>query len=311
MLRKLIDSIMHSQPVQLVIRLLKQFHLPKSQVSLYTLILLFISELRDEHLIERANNVAFSFTLAIFPSIIFLFTLIPYIPIDNLQGQILDLLHQVMPEMVFQQASSTIVDIISKPRGGLLSVGFFMALIFATNGTWAMMKAFNRTYKMVEKRGFIKSRLIATGLTFMLAFVLVLAIALLIIGQQIIYWLMNVGILKGDFIYYLILGLRLVVIFVVFQLATSCIYYFGPAVKDRWHFFNPGSVVATLLSLAVSFGFSYYINNFGTYNKLYGSIGALIAIMIWFSFLSIFLMVGLEINVSLDKAKRLRRHEKI
>ncbi|WP_085516464.1 YihY/virulence factor BrkB family protein [Marivirga sericea] len=291
-----------------IIHFLKRKRLKRSGVSYFTLIKIFIDELGDHNLIERANNVAFQFTLAIFPAIIFLFTLIPYLPIDNLQQEVMSLLEETMPESVYEVAQSTIVDILSKSRGDLLSVGFIFALYFATNGTSALMTAFNQTYRTKDSRGFIKAKAIAIGLTFLLAFVLVASILLLIVAQQLIYFLEDFGIINDTLEVYIFVGLRFLVIFFLFQIAISVIYYWAPAIHKKWHFFNPGSILATFLCLAVSFGFSIYINNFGTYNKLYGSIGALIAIMIWFSFLSLFLIIGLELNVSLEKAKENKLH---
>jgi membrane protein len=287
-----------------LIHFLKRKKLKRSGVSYFKLIQIFFDELSDHNLIERANNVAFQFTLAIFPAIIFLFTLIPYLPIENLNQEVMSLMEEIMPPSVFEVAESTIFDILSKSRGDLLSVGFIFALYFATNGTSALMTAFNQTYRTKDSRGFIKAKAIAIGLTFLLAFVLVASILLLIVAQQIIYFLEEFGIINDAFEVYIFVGLRFMVIFFLFQIAISVIYYWAPAIHKKWHFFNPGSILATFLCLAASFGFSFYINNFGTYNKLYGSIGALIAIMIWFSFLSLFLIIGLELNVSLEKAKQ-------
>ncbi len=295
--------ILSINPVSKFLRFLKRTKLKKSGVSYFNLLQIFIEEVRDQNIIERANNVAFHFTLAIFPAIIFLFTLIPELPIDNLTEQVMMFLEDTIPGSVFQEVEVTIEDIISKSRGGLLSIGFILALFFATNGTTALMNSFNRTYKTKDSRGFIRSKLIALGLTFLLAFVLFSAIVLLIVAQQGITFLESKGLFNRDLEIYVFIILRFLVIFFLFQMAISLIYYIAPAVKEKWHFFNPGSILATFLCLAASFGFSFYINNFGTYNKLYGSIGALIAIMIWFSFLSLFLIVGLELNVSLDHAK--------
>jgi len=305
---KYLRIIMSIRFTRNIIHFLKRKHLKRSGVSYFTLIKIFIDEISDHNLIERANNVAFQFTLAIFPAIIFLFTLIPELPIDNLNEEVMGFLEETMPPSVFEVAKSTIVDILSKSRGELLSVGFIFALYFSTNGTSALMTAFNQTYRTKDSRGFFKAKAIAIGLTFLLAFVLTAAIVLLIVAQQIIYWLEDVGIVNDNIEVYLFIGLRFLAIFFLFQIAISVIYYWAPAIHKKWHFFNPGSILATFLCLAASFGFSFYINNFGTYNKLYGSIGALIAIMIWFSFLSLFLIIGLELNVSLEKAKENKFH---
>lgn len=312
MKRKIKHRIQSSERFNLLIDALKKRHLPKKQVSLYDIILIFIDKLKKDEIFERANSVAFNFTLAIFPAIIFLFTLIPYLEffIPDLDVKIMGFFEEVMPGSMYDVASSTIEDIISKPRGGLLSFGFLLALYLATNGMSSLMVAFNKCYRTVEKRSFFKTRLIATILTFMLALVLVLAIVLLIVGQQVINILESLPYIEG-YVVYLIIIMRFIVVFIVFFTAISSIYYLAPAVTSRWRFFSFGSFIATLLSLAVSYGFSFYINNFATYNKLYGSIGALIALMIWFSILSVILLVGFEINASIDKAVKASLDKKI
>jgi len=265
-----------------------------------------MDKLRNDEIITRANGVAFNFTLAIFPAIIFIFTLIPYIQIPqlpDLDQQIMNFLSEWMPESMYDVASSTIQDIISNRRGGLLSFGFVFSLFLATNGMVSLMRAFNKCYRTVESRNFWKTRFIATSLTVMLALVLFLAMLLLVIGQQVIIFLENADWMVDieEYIFYLVFALRFVVLFLIFLIAISSIYYLAPAVHDRWQFFSPGSLTASLLSLGITFAFTYYINNFGAYNKLYGSIGVLIALMIWLSMLSIIILIGFEINASIDK----------
>jgi membrane protein len=110
------------------------------------------------------------------------------------------------------------------------------------------------------------------------------------------------GLLNQDILYYGILTLKFLVIFILFLITISVIYYFGPALHNRWTFISIGSFIATLLSLLVSYFFSYYITNFGTYNKIYGSIGAMIAMMVWIYMISVILLVGYEVNASIDQA---------
>lgn len=305
MRKRIKEKIRRSKRYLRLLEVLKKVYIRKRSISVYDIIVVFIEKVRNDEIFERANSVAFNFTLAIFPAIIFLFTLIPYIPYPpELDVKILRFLQDVMPYSLYDAAASTIEDIVSKPRGGLLSFGFILALYLATNGMSSLMQAFNKCYRTVERRSFLKTRLIATILTFTLAFVLFLAVLLLIIGQFFITALQSYIFLE-DFVVYLIVVLRFVVVFIIFLTGISCIYYLAPAVHDRWRFFSFGSFIATLLSLAVSYGFSFYINNFATYNKLYGSIGALIAIMIWLFILSVVLLIGFEINASIDKATKL------
>jgi len=212
-----------------------------------------------------------------------------------------------MPESMSTVASTTILDIVSNQRGGLLTFGFIFAVYLSTNGMMALMRAFNACYRTIESRSGIKTRLIATGLTINMAFVLFMAIILLVVGQVALdYILKNLTYIDlSDFTVTLIFTLRFVVIFVVFFLAVSTVYYFGPAIHYNWKFFSIGSTIATLLCMGISYGFSYYVTNFGTYNKVYGSIGVLIAMMVWIQILSIVLLVGYEINATLHDSIRM------
>ena len=309
MFGKLMTYIYDSRVFHALTHFLKSIRFKKQHVSLYDIIKIFLKQITKDEILERANGVAFNFTLAIFPAIIFLFTLTPYITNyipDVNHESIMDFIGQLMPETMFSVVRSTVMDIISKTRGGLLTFGALFSLYLATNGMMSLIKAFNSCYKTVEKRGFFKTRLIATGLTVMLAFTLILAIVLLIVGNLVIDFMQRefswLYLQLSDYDFFLILSVRFLVIFIVFFLAISFMYYFGPAVHFNWHFFSIGSIIATFLCLAVSYGFSYYITNFANYNKLYGSIGVLIALMIWQMILSVILLVGYEINAAIHQA---------
>jgi membrane protein len=263
---------------------------------------------------DRANGVAFNFILAIFPAIIFLFTLIPYVTAQLPSVNQESIMHFIrydlmMPESMYEVAATTVLDIVSNQRGGLLTLGFVFAMYLSTNGMMALMRAFNACYKTVENRGGLKTRVIAFGLTFNMTFVLLMAIVLLIVGQFVLDYFMThmreFNLVNfDDYTVYLILPLRFLVIFIVFFLAISTIYYFGPAIHYNWRFFTIGSLAATLLCLAVSYGFSFYITNFGTYNKVYGSIGVLIALMVWIQLITYVLLLGYEINAAIHESIR-------
>lgn len=300
-------------PIRLLITWLKKVQIRSHEdVSLYVVVRNFLKKIHDDEIMDRANGVAFNFIMAIFPAIIFLFTLTPYVtayfPEVNRES-IIAFLSELMPPSMAEVASSTVLDIVSNQRGGLLTLGFLFALYLSTNGMIALMRAFNSCYKTIENRSGLKTRLIATALTFNMALVLFLAILLLVGGQLALdYLLANLNdfgwINFNDFALYLIFALRFLVIFIVFFLSISTIYYFGPAIHYNWRFFSIGSFVATLLCLAVSYGFSYYVTNFGTYNKVYGSIGVFIALMIWVQLITLMLLVGYEINTSIHEAVR-------
>jgi membrane protein len=206
--------------------------------------------------------------------------------------------------VMIEQVRSTVEDIISKPRGDLLSFGVIFAVYLATNGMLSLITNFNYFYKTKFTRGFFKNYLVAFILTVLLILILTLAMGLLIGGQLVLDFLLDIGILNQDFLFILIISLRFVILFIIFQLMISIIYYLGPSVEDRWHFMNTGSVIATLLCIGSSYLFSYYLTNFASYNKFYGSIGAVIAFMIWLYLLSVILLLGFVINVTIDRASR-------
>ena len=305
--------VLQWSPVWLLVSWMRKIHFTRhEEVSLYKIVKCFLRNLEDDEIMDRANGVAFNFILATFPAIIFLFTLIPYVsdyfPSIN-QESIMGFMRdtEIMPASMYDVASSTVMDIVNNQRGGLLTLGFFFAMYLSTNGMMALMRAFNACYKTVENRRGWKTRLIAMGLTFNMTIVLFLAIFLLVIGQLILdYVQINLRefINFDQFTVYLLLALRFLVIFIVFFITISTIYFFGPAIHYNWRFFSIGSFIATLLCIAVSYGFSFYVTNFSTYNKVYGSIGVLIALMVWIQLITLVLLFGYEINASIHETIR-------
>ncbi len=293
-------------------RHLKDINFIQGQFTLYEILFVFFKKIKDDDILERANAVAFSFTIALFPAVIFLFALIPMVhelipAVDN-QG-ILDFMSTWMPANMFSVVESTITDILSKSRGGLLTFGALLALFLASNGMVSLMNAFNSIYKTKENRSFLRQRVIATGLILMLSGVLVLSIVLLVVGQILLGLIAELVIDISEYGIDInqVLILRFIVLFIVFLIAISAIYYFAPAVHFRWQFFSVGAVFATLISLLISYVFSYYVVNFGTYNKLYGSIGVMLAMMVWLFLFSVVLLVGYEINASIHTVQHLHK----
>jgi len=305
MIQKFLKYLSARRWVILVANYLKSIKVNQDGATLYQTGSIFFKDFDRNDILDRASGVAFSFTLAIFPALIFLITLVPllqnFFP-ELTVVSIMGFLGDLMPASMYEQAYITVEDIVSKPRGGLLSIGAISALYLATNGMMSLIKTFNRCYRTKESRGYFKTLFIATFLTIILSATLFLAVLLLFIGQIMLDFFQGMsGFLESNILYILI-ALRFAVVFVVFLVAISSIYYFAPAVHDRWRFFSVGSISATVLSIMVSYGFSFYISNFGTYNKLYGSIGAMIAFMFWLFLISVILLTGFEINASLDKA---------
>lgn len=271
-------------------------------MAIYDVMVFFWRSIVDGALSTRASAIAFSFFMALFPAIIFLFTLIPYIPINNFQDELFLLIKDMVPAEAFFAIEETVQDILTRQRGDLLSLGFFMALIFSTNGFASMMTAFDASLHSFERRTWIGQRLIALLLLAILATLLTISIALITYGQSFINYLVDNDYLKDHFTFYVLtFGKWIVILFLLF-VANSFLYYLAPAKKTKWRFISAGGTLSTFLCVITFVGFSYYINNFGQYNKLYGSIGTLLVIMLLMYILSMILLIGFELNASINEA---------
>jgi len=274
-------------------------------LPLYDVARFFWKGIVDGAITTRASAIAFNFILAVFPTIIFLFTLIPYIPIDNFQVQLMQLIESVLPDNAYSAIQSTIQDIVTQPRGSLLSVGFFAAFIFSTNGLVSIIVAFNGTIHAIETRNIVSLYLTAFGLSIILTTLTTLSVALITVSQHSLAFLVAEQYIRSDsdFIYYMVIGVKWLVILFLFFFAFAFLFYYAPARKMKFRFISAGGTLATALSIVISVGFSFYINNFGKYNTLYGSIGTLIVVMLWFYFMALILLIGFELNVSIWSAQ--------
>jgi len=273
-------------------------------LTLYNIFASIAHELRDRTLMNRASALTFNFMLAFFPGTIFLFTLIPYIHIKKFQANLLDLIATILPHNAYLAFQRTIEDIVKHQNAKLLSLGFLSALYFATNGINNLMRAFNKVSLLAEKRTWYKRRFIAMWLTVVLSTLLLTAIAILTIGERMIKELRSHIVRKSHFWIYLIDFSKWLIILTIFFTSISLLYRYGPANKKKWKFLNTGTILATVLAAITSMGFTFYINHFASYNKIYGSIGALIIIMLWLYLNSLILLIGFELNASIDYSKR-------
>jgi len=288
---------------------LRKFHFGNPDQNLYDVGKIFFDQIRKDEISERAGAMAFSFTVAMFPLLLFLLNMIPYIGLffPNVTTQnILLFIAEIIPYSIYKEAETTIMDIVSKPRQSLLSIGFFLALFLSTNGVVSMMNAFNAVYRTKENRSFWKTRLIAVSIVMILVLAICGAVVIMILGSSILYSISEWEIVSSSLYYYMLTFFRFLVLLSVFTIATAFIFRFAPAVHDKWHFFSAGSITAGILITISFYLFSFYLNNFATYNKLYGSIGAMIAVMLWLFITSLIILICFEINVSLDKAAERR-----
>lgn len=297
--------LLRFKPYFLFIEWTKVMILPGfSPLPIYTVASFFFQEIEKDELINKASSLAYNFMLAIFPAILFLFTLIPYIPIEHFQDQLMSLIALVLPIEAYIAVKSTLVDIVSNQNSKLLSFGFAFALIFATNGVHTLMQAFNKSSLIIETRPWFKQRLVALYLTLLISFALIFGLVIMTIGEYIFGVLKSELRFKDSFWIYILNMARWFILIILYFVTIAIMYRYGPANAKKWKFFSAGSWMATILAVIAFWGFSYYINNFGNYNKLYGSIGTLIVLMIWLYLNSLIILVGFELNASIDLSKR-------
>ncbi len=274
-------------------------------LPLYTVFTFFFQEIARESILNKASSLAYNFMLAIFPGILFLFTLIPYIPVSNFQQKLLDLITVALPLNAYEVLQETLVDIIKNQNSGLLSVGFLLATFFATNGMSTLMMAFNKAALYKEKRSWIRRRIVAIFLSLAIVLALTIGIGIFTGAGFVISYLKNH--IDYDLSWFWTLTLKLsrwIVLFGIYFVTVSLLFKFGPSDSKKWKFLNAGATLATILAVFTFSIFTFYINNFGAYNKLYGSIGTLIVVMIWMYLNSLILLIGFELNAAIALSKQ-------
>jgi membrane protein len=303
--QKIYDRIFHWKIITWIISFSKKLVLPGFDgLPLYNVTGFFVKGLYEGYITSRASAISFSFFLAIFPSLIFFFTIIPFIPIENFQPTLLELIHDFMPKSAYETVKETVEDIVTRPRGGLLSLGFILALYFSTNGINNIMEAFNNTYHTIETRSSFRQWLISALLVFILTVLLIISIGLMTLGPVILAVFIPVKILESTFYSILIWLLTWLLSVSAFFFAISFLYYLAPARRRDFRFISAGSSLATLLVILTTVGFNFYVDNFAKYNILYGSIGTLMVVLLWIYFNAISLLIGFELNASIYKAKK-------
>jgi membrane protein len=288
-----------------LIILSRKIYLPGFKgVSLYEVGLFFISGMRKSSISLRANSISYSFIIAFVPAVLFLFTLIPYIPITGLEDSIMHTLEEILPREAFTLLRSTIEDIITNQQTGLLSISFLVSLYFASSGVIAIMNAFNQSSHSIESRNAFKKQLVALLLVFILAVNMIVSGAALALSSVLLYFMEGKGFIDDDITLFLLQAGQWVIILLTSFIAFSSIYYLAPAKKRIFPFFSPGSIIASLLSVLTFKVFIIFIENFTNYNKFYGSLGTMIMIIVWINLTATMLLIGFELNASIYAASK-------
>ena len=291
-----------SAPVKFLIRKSKKILLPGFQgIPLFDVIRFFILQALKIGFTERASAIAFNITMTIPPAVIFLFTLIPYLPISQeFINELFSVIKDVMPgENNNGGLIKFLSDILNKPRTGLLSTGFLLAMFFSSNAVMGVMRSFDKNYVGFKKRSGYAERFMALRLTIILFILFFITLLALIMQGSVLRWL---GV-TNKMLIWVIENFRWVLIVLMFFFSISFIYRYAPAVHKRWRLINPGSILATVLMIVLTAGFSYWVSNFSNYNELYGSISTVLILMLLIYFNSLVLLIGFELNVSINSLK--------
>jgi membrane protein len=270
--------------------------------SVYEVIVAFMRQLRKTSLVERASGISFNIVMAIPPTLIFVFTLIPYLPISKqFLNQMFGLIRDIVPG---EKNNSVIIDFlrdfVNEERNGLLSFGLFLAIFFSSNAMMGVLRSFDKNYPGFAKRKAFQKRRVALQLTLITFFLIFVCILLLIAQASVLRWLGVENELWRNTIH----NSRWILIILLTFYIVSFIYRHGPPVTRKWPLLTTGSIFATTLMILATALFTYYVNHFSNYNKVYGSIGAIFILMSLIYTNSLAVLMGFELNVTLEHLKQ-------
>ncbi|MEY4144487.1 MAG: hypothetical protein RLZZ335_339 [Bacteroidota bacterium] len=268
-------------------------------MPLFDLLAYLAQQLRQSDLNLRASAISFSFFLALFPGLLFLFSLIAYIPVEGLDLAIRRTSQELLPPSAFELLYTTIEDIVGRQQGGLLSFGFLLAFYFATTGLTTLSQSFNISLEVSESRGFLRHQFTVIGLTILLTLCLLSALLLILLGDFLLGEMNRLGLMPDGLLPLMVNLLLWVIILLLVYVGIGLLYYFAPNAPKRHGFFALGSALATVLFIGSSLGFSYYVQHFGNYNRLYGSLATLIVLMLWIYVNAWVILIGFELNSAL------------
>lgn len=304
---KLERLIITSPPIAFLIRKAKKISLPGFEgLPLYDVALFFIRQMQQVGLNERAAAISFNFLMAIPPLAIVLFTILSHLPMsDKLYREALILIQQITPDKGTYRILKSVMDDFFKPGGGLLSLGLLFAVYFSSNAVITIMRTFDKSilHIEVEKRNFIQLRYEAIKLT-ILILTLIIGTMLIIVLQGSVLDVVRKWLSMGNASFkWLVELIRLLLTFIMVFFSIAFIYRFAPAIEKKWKLNSPGALLATFLIIAFTYVFSYWVNNVAAYNKVYGSLGSILILMLLVFVNSLVLLIGFELNVSINSLK--------
>jgi membrane protein len=298
MSRSVEDIMIRIPVIRQIVLICKKIKLPGFEgLSLFDLFKTYIYGIIEGTFTTRAGSIAFSFFMALFPFLLFLLNLIPYVPIEDFQERLLVFIDGILPSQTNQFFMPIIEDIAANPRGGLLSFVFILTILLMTNGINAIFSGFEYSYHVSLNRNFIKQYFIALLVSIFLALMLIVSVIIIVYSEYLIVTLKSEEFISDELFW--IATIRYLIFVVLIYMIVATLYYFGIKKGEKLQFFSIGAFVTTLLFMLTTYLFGVYIENFGRYNELYGSIGALLIMMLYIWINSNILLLGFELNATL------------
>ena len=307
---KLIEQKLNKIPlINLLVIFLKKIKIPRLEgKTLYDILELYVIGIVKGLLTTRAGGISFSLFMAVFPFMLFILSLIPYIPIDGFQENLFALIQEMLPPKTFDAVDFVLKDIINNQYGSLLSFGFLASILLMTNGINAIFSGFEYSYhiKTGEIRSIFRTYFISLGVSLLMSFFLIITVILIILYQIALARIDQ----KGWFLSYdldLFYWGRGVLFLIMIYTIVSLLFRFGTTQGKEIKFFSPGAILTTVSSLLTFYIFGIYVVKFATYNQLYGSIGTLLILMLFVWLNAIILLLGFELNASIYRLKRINK----
>ena len=287
--------------IQQSIRLLRYIRIPGLKgFSMYELLKLYLVGIVNGALTSRAGSIAFSFFMALFPFLLFVLNLIPFIPtffsIENFDVVLLEFIEALLPKDTHAFFTDIFNDIQNKPRGGFLSSVFILSVLLTANGVNSIFTSFEVSYHVKELRNIFKQYFYALGVSVLLAFLLLVAVIFFIYFKLVMQNMLPAyldWIIWGQYLFFVLMA----------YFSISILYYFGTIQGKLMRFFSPGALMTSLLFICSTYLFGIYVDQFSNYNQLYGSIGALLIFMLYSWINSIVLLLGFELNATIGALK--------
>jgi membrane protein len=255
----------------------------------------------QDNVLGMAAQLAYYFFFALFPALLFLIALASYFPLEGLIDDMFAMLGGFAPPEALSIITDQIRKISEGQQGGLLTLGVLLAIWSTSAAMTSIIDTLNAAYDIEEGRPWWKVRLTAIGLTIGVSLFILVSFALVLVGPTVAQWIADTTAL-GDVFVWTWMILQWPLVFLMVSTAIGIVYYFAPDAEQDWVWLTPGSIAATLLWLAASIAFKFYVVNVGSYTETYGAIGGVMVLMLWFYISGLVLLFGAEMNAEIEHA---------